>query len=49
MKSPPVQYSDSEAKDLVEEFIDAGKAKAEPNGRARRIGRTKPATAAARR
>src|SRR6266851_1504965 len=49
MKSPPVQYSDSEAKGLVEEFIDAGKAKAAPNGRARRIGRTKPATAAARR
>jgi myo-inositol-1-phosphate synthase len=49
MKSPPVQYSDSEAKDLVEEFIDAGKAKAATNGRARRIGRTKPATAAARR
>jgi myo-inositol-1-phosphate synthase len=49
MKSPPVQYSDSEAKDLVEEFIDAGKAKVAPNGRARRIGRTKPATAAARR
>src|SRR6266851_914557 len=49
MKSPPVQYSDSEAKNLVEEFIDAGKAKAAPNGRARRIGRTKPATAAARR
>jgi myo-inositol-1-phosphate synthase len=49
MKSPPMQYSDSEAKDLVEEFIDAGKAKAATNGRARRIGRTKPATAAARR
>ena len=47
MKSPPVQYSDSEAKSLVEEFIGAGKAT--PNGRSRRIGRTKPATAAARR
>src|SRR5229473_2626908 len=47
MKSPPVQYSDSEARSLVEEFIDAGKAK--PNGRPRRIARTKPATAAARR
>ncbi len=47
MKSPPVQYSDSEARRLVEEFIDAGKAR--PNGRVRRIARTKPATAAARR
>jgi hypothetical protein len=47
MKSPPVQYSDSEARSLVEEFIDAGKAT--PNGRSRRIARTKPATAAARR
>src|SRR6267378_2280376 len=46
MKSPPVQYSDSEAKNLVEEFIGAGKS--EPNGRVRRIARTKPATAAAR-
>jgi myo-inositol-1-phosphate synthase len=50
MKSPPVQYSDSEARNLVEDFIDAGQAKAAPNGRApRRIARTKPATAAARR
>jgi myo-inositol-1-phosphate synthase len=47
MKSPPVQYSDSEAKSLVEEFIDAGKATS--NGRSRRIARSKPATAAARR
>jgi myo-inositol-1-phosphate synthase len=47
MKSPPVQYSDSEARGLVEEFIDAGKAG--PNGRARRTGRAKPATATARR
>jgi myo-inositol-1-phosphate synthase len=47
MKSPPVQYSDSEARTLVEEFIDAGKSGS--NGRVRRIARTKPATAAARR
>ncbi|OLC64907.1 MAG: inositol-3-phosphate synthase [Actinobacteria bacterium 13_1_40CM_4_65_12] len=47
MKSPPVQYSDSEAKSLLEEFIDAGKSAS--NGRVRRIARTKPATAAARR
>src|SRR6266705_1911712 len=46
MKSPPVQYRDNEAKGLVEEFIDAGKAG--PNGRVRRTGRTKPATTAAR-
>src|SRR3981081_4616995 len=43
MKSPPVQDSDSEAKNLVEEFIDAGKGKAAPNARApRRIARTTP-------
>ena len=47
VKSPPIQYSDSEARRLVEEFIDAGKAR--PNGRVRRIARTKPATTAARR
>jgi len=47
MKSPPMQYSDSEARGLVEEFIDGGKAG--PNGRVRRTGRAKPATAAARR
>jgi myo-inositol-1-phosphate synthase len=47
MKSPPVQYSDNEARRLVEEFI--GAPKAGPNGRARRIARTKPAAGAARR
>ena len=47
MKSPPVQYSDNEAKRLVEEFIDGGKAG--PNGRVRRITRAKPATTSARR
>ena len=47
MKSPPVQYSDSEAKSLVEEFIDAGKNGS--NGRVRRTARTKPATTTARR
>jgi myo-inositol-1-phosphate synthase len=47
MKSPPVQYRDNEAKRLVEEFIDGGKAGA--NGRARRVSRAKPATTAARR
>ena len=41
MKSPPVQYSDNEAKRLVEEFIDGGKAGA--NGRVRRVTRAKPA------
>jgi myo-inositol-1-phosphate synthase len=47
MKSPPVQYSDNEAKRLVEEFIDGGKAGA--NGRVRRVTRAKPATTTARR
>ncbi len=47
MKSPPVQYRDSEAKRLVEEFIDGGKAG--PNGRVRRVTRAKTATATARR
>ena len=47
MKSPPVQYSDSEAKRLVEDFIDGGKAGA--NGRVRRVTRAKPATTSARR
>ena len=47
MKSPPVQYSDSEAKRLVEEFIDGGKPAT--NGRVRRVPRAKTATAAARR
>jgi myo-inositol-1-phosphate synthase len=47
MKSPPVQYTDTEAKRLVEEFIDGGKAA--PNGRVRRVTRAKPATTSARR
>jgi myo-inositol-1-phosphate synthase len=47
MKSPPVQYSDNEAKRLVEEFIEGGKAGA--NGRARRVTRSRPASATARR
>jgi len=47
MKSPPVQYRDNEAKRLVEEFIDGGKAGT--NGSVRRVKRTKPATTAARR
>jgi myo-inositol-1-phosphate synthase len=47
MKSPPVQYSDNDAKRLVEEFIDGGKAGA--NGRVRRVTRAKPATTTARR
>jgi myo-inositol-1-phosphate synthase len=47
MKSPPVQYSDSEAKRLVEEFIDGGKPAA--NGRVRRVSRAKTTTATARR
>jgi len=47
MKSPPVQYSDSEAKRLVEEFIDGGKPA--PNGRVRRVTKAKTTTAAARR
>ncbi|HVD47812.1 MAG TPA: inositol-3-phosphate synthase [Candidatus Limnocylindria bacterium] len=48
MKSPPVQYSDNEAKRLVEEFIDGGKAA--ENGRVRRVTRAKPAaTTSARR
>ena len=38
MKSPPVQYSDNEAKRLVEEFIDGGKAGT--NGRVRRVARS---------
>jgi myo-inositol-1-phosphate synthase len=47
MKSPPVQYSDNEARGLVEEFIEGGKAGS--NGRVRRVARTKTATASARR
>jgi myo-inositol-1-phosphate synthase len=45
MKSPPVQYSDNDARRLVEEFIEGGKAGS--NGK--RPTRAKPATAAARR
>ncbi len=47
MKSPPVQYSDTEARRLVEEFLDGGKAG--ENGHARRRARSKPAAAAAKR
>jgi myo-inositol-1-phosphate synthase len=47
MKSPPVQYSDDEARRLVEEFIEGGKAGG--NGEVRRSARRKPAAAAARR
>jgi myo-inositol-1-phosphate synthase len=47
MKSPPVQYSDNEARQLVEAFIEGGKAGA--NGRVKRVARTKPATTSARR
>jgi myo-inositol-1-phosphate synthase len=47
MKSPPVQYRDNEAKRLVEEFIDGGKAAS--NGRVRRVTRAKTATTSARR
>ena len=46
MKSPPVQYSDNEARRLVEEFIEGDKAGV--NGRDRRVVRTKPAAAARR-
>src|SRR5438105_10167061 len=46
MKSPPVQYSDNEARQLVEEFIEGDKAGV--NGRDRRVARTKPAAAAKR-
>src|SRR6266516_3634687 len=47
MKSPPVQYTDNEAKRLVEEFIEGDKAGV--NGRnGRRVARTKPAAAARR-
>src|SRR3982075_3564938 len=47
MKSPPVQYSDNDARRLVEEFIEGGKAGG--NGKVKRVARTKPATASARR
>src|SRR5213083_2477164 len=50
MKSPPVQYSDNEARKLVEEFIEGDKAGVNGrNGRDRRAARAKPATATARR
>jgi len=53
MKSPPVQYSDNEARNLVEEFIEGDKAGVNGrngrDGRVRRAStRTKP-TATARR
>src|ERR1700692_1109718 len=44
MKSPPVQYSDNEARRLVEEFIEGDKAGA--NGRGRRTARTQNAACA---
>jgi len=47
MKSPPVHYSDNEARRFVEEFIEGGKAGV--NGRARRVTRSRPASASARR
>src|SRR5258708_31566755 len=47
MKSPPVQYSDNEARQLVEEFIEGGKAGT--NGRVPKVARPKPATPPARR
>jgi myo-inositol-1-phosphate synthase len=47
MKSPPVQYSDNEARQLVEAFIEGGKSGA--NGRARRVARPKATTTSARR
>src|SRR3954466_9786792 len=53
MKSPPVQYSDNEARKLVEEFIEGDKAGVNGrngrDGRVRRVStRTKPAAAARR-
>ncbi len=51
MKSPPVQYSDDEARRLVEEFIHGGTAREKPagNGRVRRTVKPKPAAATSRR
>src|SRR5438105_8232666 len=50
MKSPPVQYSDNDARRLVEEFIEGDKAGVNGrDGRDRRTPRVKPATATARR
>jgi myo-inositol-1-phosphate synthase len=46
MKSPPKQYHDDQARQLVQDFIDGGTLK--PNGRARRVGRTKTPAAARR-
>ena len=56
MKSPPVQYSDNDARRLVEEFIEGDKAgvngderrRERQDGRERRVTRTKTATAARR-
>ena len=54
MKSPPVQYSDNEARKLVEDFIAGVQpaprvpVKAASNGRGRTAGRAKAATASAR-
>src|SRR6266478_898336 len=48
MKSPPVQYSDNDARRLVEEFIEGDKAGVNGrNGRDRRAPRDKPATTTA--
>src|SRR5947199_2698351 len=46
MKSPPVQYSDNDARRLVEEFIEGDKAGVD--GRDRRAARAKPAAPARR-
>src|SRR5438309_1669344 len=49
MKSPPVQYSDNEARRLVEEFIEGDKAGVNGrDGRVRRVARAKPAAPARR-
>jgi len=49
MKSPPVQYSDNEARRLVEEFIEGDKAGVNGrDGRDRRVARAKPAAPARR-
>src|SRR5260370_37505559 len=47
MKSPPVQYSDNEARRLVEEFIEGDKAGANGGPVPPRAARTKTATAPA--
>src|SRR5437867_1964196 len=47
MKSPPVQYTDNEARRLVEEFIEGDKAGVNGrDGRDRRVAKSKPAAAA---